>query len=203
MGHGLKYTLDVFCINLVRLSTKSAYTLKTIDGLWDIVPAIAVKQTTVHSFKDRVCGVMQSQLDCEIYLARRLRAVWQARAVDRDTLAKSLILSPKQLEALEQGDPSSFHTYGIYLRAMRQALGQAQLLEDPEVLACLQRLVDDYTRKPPMSHVVQVKHTVNKQLGVAPQDAHPDRHPKRNGVYALVVCALVLLFSVVVISVSH
>ncbi len=42
--------------------------------------------------------------------------------VDRDTLANSLMLSPKQIKALEQGDRCSFHAYGIYLRAMRQAL---------------------------------------------------------------------------------
>ncbi len=54
-----------------------------------------------------------------------------------------------------------------------------------------------------MSYVLQVEQTVNKQFDVAPQDAQPGRHPKRNGVYALVVCALVLLFGVMVFGVSH
>ena len=144
---------------------------------------------------------MQRQPDCERYLANRLCERWQARLVDRDALAKHLILSPKQLDALGQADPSPFHTYGIYLRAMRQALVDAQLLDDSEVQACLQKLVDDYIETPSTSHVLQVKQIVNKKLGVAPPKAEPESAPKPVRAVKIVfaVFAVLALLSVAVL----
>lgn len=137
---------------------------------------------------------MQRKPDCEQYLARRLSESWLARAVEREALAKQLILSRKQFDALEAADPSPFHTYGIYLRAMRSALKEAQLLEDPEVLNCLETLVSDYMRSPSISHVVQVKQTVNKKLGVAPPDRKPAESPSPRAGLALVLAVFAILF---------
>lgn len=137
---------------------------------------------------------MQRQPDCERYLANRLCERWQSRLVDRDALAKHLILSPKQLDALGQADPSPFHTYGIYLRAMRQALGESQLLDDPEVQACLQKLVDDYMETPSTSHVLQVKQIVNKKLGVAPPQVEPELSTQPLRAIKVVLAVFVILF---------
>lgn len=130
---------------------------------------------------------MQSRSDCESYLASRLRESWQSHAVDFEQLAKQLIVSPKQIQALQTGDAGCFHTYGIYLRTLRQALEQAQILHDPLVLQCLETLVTDYISSPQTSEVLRVKHTVNKKLA----EVSPDTTTSQtSNVRALVATAL-------------
>jgi len=137
---------------------------------------------------------MPNQLDCEQYLASCLAESWQARSVDRLELAKRLILSVKQLDALQKADPAPFHTHGIYLRAMRKALEEAQLFDDPEVLRCLEALESDHRRIPNISHVLQVKQTVNKKLAVAPPERNPhEATSPRSGIAVVLVLSVTML----------
>ncbi|MCD8536275.1 MAG: hypothetical protein LRY56_01665 [Burkholderiaceae bacterium] len=145
---------------------------------------------------------MQPQPDSEQYLVSRLRENWRSRAIDREILAKNLILSHRQLQALEAADHSPFHTYGIYLRALRCALDDAQLLNDPEVSSCLQTLIHDYINTPPMTHVLQVKQTVNKKLGVAPALVKADQTSRLGTGLTIVLVVLSMLLTAVLLSLS-
>jgi hypothetical protein len=185
--------LGPFCINLVRFDTKTA------GVLWDIVLVAAVTQTHAYPLMNFPGGIMQGQFDCEQYLASRLRESWQTRHVTREKLAKHLNLSSKQLQGLETADPAPFHTDGMYLRALQQALDEAQLLQDADVMHCLETLITNRTREPQATHVLQVKQTLNKQLGVAPPDAQAERRSKRSRLVALAGLLLVLLFVLVLV----
>ena len=182
-----------FCISLVQFDTKTA------GVLWDIVLVTAVTQTDAYPLMKFPGDMMQGQLDCQQYLASRLRESWQRRQVTREKLAKDLILSSKQLQGLETADPAPFHTDGLYLRALQQALDEAQLLQDADVMHCLETLITNRTREPQATHVLQVKQTLNKQLGVAPSDAQAERRYKRTRLVALSGLLLVLLFVLVLV----
>jgi len=138
-------------------------------------------------------STQKSCTDCEQYLADRLSQSWQARSVDRAALAKTLILSSRQLDALLVADSAAFHTYGIYLRAIRRALEEAGIASEPEVAACLDTLVHAYSQEPGVSQILAVRKTINQKLGVAPHDEGPPKPIDVRGVVALIGLAMVVL----------
>ena len=135
----------------------------------------------------------QRQGESEQLIGQILQTNWQSRQVDRQALAKRLILSTRQLNALIEPDPSAFHTYGIYLRALRFALEEAGLLDNPEIQGQLEFLVGEYSRDPHMSRILEVKRTVNRKLGVAPAQPGTEKQTDTRGVVALIVVVSVVL----------
>jgi hypothetical protein len=142
---------------------------------------------------------MQTKPDFEQYLASRLAQSWQVSGVDREELGKQLILSVRQLNALQAADCSAFHTRGIYLRSLRQALEQAQLLDEPEVLKRIEALMTEYTESPHTSHVLKVEQTVNRKLGVTGPDVYVERVVNLRGAIATVVLLLTVVLLVAIL----
>jgi hypothetical protein len=146
-----------------------------------------------------VCDSMkindQTVAECEQALAAALEQSWQARGIDRDVLAKRLILSARQLDALCHADASAFHTYGIYLRATRFALQESNLLSDPANEQALQILVQAYQQDPGTSPILNVRNAVNRKLGEAPGEPRSDNGNDARGMAALgaIVAVLVVL----------
>lgn len=80
------------------------------------------RPTLIHTPCDDTQSVDLSQAACELFLAQCLEDNWQIRAVEPVLLGKRLILSKQQLTALTRAESTAFHTYGVYLRALRLAL---------------------------------------------------------------------------------
>ena len=135
----------------------------------------------------------QRPIEAEQFIGQSLRASWQARQIDQQALAKRLILSVRQLNALAVADPSAFHTYGIYLRALRFAAQEARLLENPQVHEQLELLVEHYSRDPHSSSIDKVKQTVNRKLGVAPRQPDTEKQVDTRGVVALLLIVAVVV----------
>jgi hypothetical protein len=142
---------------------------------------------------------MQSPLDCQRLLAARLKKTWASQAVDRAQLSKSLCLSPRQLSSLASAQDDAFHTRGLYIRALEQALQEAGLQEDAEVSECLATLRQHYAQTPRGSQIALVQQTVNKRLGVAPRDPN-ERPPARFGLFGIAM--IIVLLVVIVIGVG-
>jgi hypothetical protein len=92
------------------------------------------------------------------------------------------------------GDDSAFHTRGLYLRAVEQAIQEAGLKDDPDVIENLSRLSEHYAQTPRGSQISLVQQTVNKRLAIAPRDPI-ERPPSRIGAFG----AVILIISLVVI----
>lgn len=137
---------------------------------------------------------MRTHLDCQQRLASRLKETWATESVDRIKLGKELRLSSLQLKALETGHEGAFHTRGLYLRALEQAVNEAGLKDDAELIDCLAFLKQHYTETPRGSQIALVQKTVNKRLGVAPSDTG-ERPPARFGLLgaAMIVAVLVAI----------
>ncbi len=135
-------------------------------------------------------------------LGQILQARWSSAHADRAAIAKRLILSQRQLNALVQADPTAFHTYGIYLRALRMALQQAGVLQDAEVVERLEFLAERYLRNRHVSGILEVKRTVNRKLGVAPREPGAEKQTDARGVVALVVVVTVVLVLSVYVGLS-
>jgi hypothetical protein len=143
---------------------------------------------------------MQSPLDCQRLLAERLKKTWVSQAVDRAQLSKSLRLSERQISALESGQDDAFHTRGLYIRALEQALQEAGLQDDAEASECLACLLQHYAQTPRGSQIALVQQAVNKRLGVAPKDP-TDRPPARFGLFGVAMIIAVLVAIVIGVSV--
>lgn len=135
----------------------------------------------------------QRQGEAEQFIGQILQTNWHSKQIDRQALAKRLILSTRQLNALAVPDPSAFHTYGIYIRALRLALGEAGLLNDNEVVKRIEFLEECYSRDPHMSRILEVKQTINRKLGVAPAQPGPEKPTDTRGVVALILVVSVVL----------
>lgn len=137
---------------------------------------------------------MQSHLDCQQLLATRLKQAWAIESVDRLKLSKRLRLSTRHLKALETGIDDAFHTRGLYLRALVQAVNEAGLKGDAEINECLDCLFQHYTHTPRGSQIALVQQTVNKRLGEAPRDLG-ERSPARFSLLgaAMIVAVLVAI----------
>jgi hypothetical protein len=135
---------------------------------------------------------MQNHLDCQQLLTARLKASWACGSIDRVKLSKTLRISSRQLLALESGQDDAFHTRGLYLRALAQALNEAGLKDDTEITECLACLSQHYTQTPRGSQIALVQKTVNKRLGFAPLEPG-ERPPARFGLLgaAMIVAVLV------------
>lgn len=143
---------------------------------------------------------MQSPLDCQRLLAARLKETWASQAIDRAQMSKLLRLSPRQLSALESGQDDAFHTHGLYIRALEQALQEAGLQDDAEASECLACLLQHYAQTPRGSQIALVQQTVNKRLGVAPRDPS-ERTPARFGLFGVAMIIAVLVAIVIGVSV--
>jgi len=84
------------------------------------------------------------------------------------------------------GDDSAFHTRGLYLRAVEQAIQEAGLKDDPDVIENLSRLSEHYAQTPRGSQISLVQQTVNKRLAIAPRDPI-ERPPSRIGAFGAVI----------------
>jgi len=147
---------------------------------------------------------MTDQNECERLLGRRLSDAWQRKTVVRNQLGKRLILSNKQLIALENADASQFHTYGIYLRALRHALADADLIEQSDVKDCLQTLDECYLATPHMTQILRIRSTMNQKLGEAPPEVDPGYfHSSRARVVFVVLIVVAVSLFAVMLSVNY
>lgn len=137
----------------------------------------------------------EQQKQTEQRLAGRLVGQFARQAPDRSALTKRLLLSGAQLDALLAGDPSAFHTYGIYLRALEQLMGLIGLLDDPEAMQDLQTLQAGYDQSPRGTHIRKVRETINQSLGVAPSEQAAVSSKK--AALALLITVLVLVLGAV------
>jgi len=147
---------------------------------------------------------MADQNECERLLGRRLSDAWQCKTVVRNQLAKRLVLSTKQLSALENADASQFHTYGIYLRALRHALAEADLLEQSDVKDCLQTLDECYLATPHMTQILRIRSTMSQKLGEAPPEVDPGYfHSSRARVVFVVLVVIATCFLVLTLGIDY
>lgn len=158
-----------------------------------------IAQATPQKYELLNSDCMQNQLECQQLLAARLKASWVSVPIDRTALSKTLRLSTRQLLALETGEDGAFHTRGLYLRAIEQALQEAGLKDDPEVVECLACLHQHYAQTPRGSQIYLVQQTVNKRLAIAPKDPS-ERAPIRIGAFGVVMVIVALVVVAVVVS---
>lgn len=115
-------------------------------------------------------------------------------------LTKRLLVSTSQLDGLLTGDASTFHTYGIFLRAFEQLMFITGVVDDPEAKQDLLALKAWYDQSPRGSHIRKVRETVNQNLGVAPSDAGSHGSSKLSMALVLLFVVLALLLGVAVLS---
>lgn len=142
---------------------------------------------------------MSKNLDCQQLLAALLKEKWATQEIDRIGLRKTLRVSMRQLLALENGDDGAFHTRGLYLRAVEQAVQTSGLQDDSEVIDCLACLYQQYAQTPRGSQISLVQQTLNKRLAIAPSDSS-DKAPLRVGFFGALVVIVVLVTIVMGVS---
>jgi len=142
---------------------------------------------------------MRDSQECQRLLGHALKVYWQEQGSDDQALIKHLLLSRKQLVGLREGDPAPFHTYGIYLRALSNAMQITALDDRAELQQCFHQLEKAYADSPRGTQILKVRQTINRHLGEAPFDADASKavHPKKALLW-LVPLAVVLVVLVLV-----
>ncbi|MFO7746733.1 MAG: hypothetical protein R6V42_02880 [Orrella sp.] len=113
---------------------------------------------------------MSDVVDSQHLLGSRLKEAVNARAMDLDKLAKRVLVSRRQLNGLFTGLSEDFHTYGLYLKALRRALDEVGKSGEAEVEDDYAILMQHYQTTPRGKKILEVQRVVNKALGEAPAE---------------------------------
>lgn len=111
---------------------------------------------------------MSDIVDTQYLLGSRLKEAVNARTVDLDKLAKRVLVSRRQLNGLFTGLSEDFHTYGLYLKALRRALDEVGQSGETEVEKSYAILMQHYQTTPRGKKILEVQRVINKALGEAP-----------------------------------
>lgn len=76
---------------------------------------------------------MSDLVDTQDLLGSLLKEAVNAQTVDLDKLAKRALVSKRQLNGLFTGQSDDFHTFGLYLKALRRALDEVGQSGETEV----------------------------------------------------------------------
>lgn len=113
---------------------------------------------------------MSDAVDTQDLLGSRLKEAVNAQTVDLDKLAKRALVSRRQLNGLFTGQCDDFHTYGLYLKALRRALDEVGQSGETEVEDNYAVLMQHYQTTPRGKKILEVQRVINKALGEAPAE---------------------------------
>jgi len=109
-------------------------------------------------------------IEMQYLLGSRLKEAVNALTLDLDKLAKRVLVSRRQLNGLFEGLSDDFHTYGLYLKALRRALDEVGQSGETEVEDNYAILMQHYQTSPRGKKILEVQQVINKALGEAPAE---------------------------------